>query len=145
VTDNPYKAPASNVEAPEARPPKPPSVVLAVRLLWAILAVDMLSYVPGVRTGAWDSDAAGVTGLLLVVLGVAGTWLIALIDRGSNSARRIMLVLVAVGWLAFIVDPALVLEGGPAAFILDVGTSIVAVYAMYLLFFGDGGRWFKAQ
>jgi hypothetical protein len=146
AVDNPFKPPASNVERTQIKAPKPPSVVLAIRLLWASLVVGAISLLPGIRLSTWEGDAFSIAVVVgsTVFFTMVYAALIVFIARRKNWARVLLIVMVMLGWIAMAADSSW-LDEGPVAASLDAAMGLVEAYACYLLAFGAGRRWFKEE
>jgi hypothetical protein len=147
---NPFKAPravvADTVIAPDPTPP-PESITLACRLLWATVIVDLLSLIPGVRTGFWDDNGAApaaVAVALVVVAVMTGIeiWLIRLVGRRHGWARWALLAYLIAGWVMTFSDFSASIAQGMAAVLVDLVTGLVEMFAIGVLFLSAGRRWF---
>ena len=154
--DPAYGAPAT------ARGPRPPSVDLAVKLIWASIALSLLSAV--VTFVMLDSiidqqlDAAGVgesldsdairTGAIVgavvgLIISVGITALLAIfIGKGANWARIVYTVLAAIGVLFGVIGLA---SQPPLLLILSLLSLVLTIAVVVLLFRSDSNAWFKAR
>jgi hypothetical protein len=145
MTTNPYAppcAPVADVFIPQG---KPAQIVLAVRLIWASLAVGSAYFVAAsLMTRDVLSVGPLIAGLLLgFSIGVLPPLFLAYkIDQGRNWARITLLVLVGVGlilpfFVAGIVPTTL---SGRVVFGLE---SLMQITAIALTFIGPGRHWFQ--
>jgi len=153
MTTDPYKAPkapVADVDIGQDAVPRPASVTLACRLLWATLALGVLSLVPGVRTGLWV-DLEKVPGAVALMLGFVAAmllieaWLIRLVARCHGWARWGLLVYLIVGWLMTFSDFSASIEQGMIAVVIDLVTGAAEMLAMGLLFLSAGRTWFGSE
>lgn len=147
---DPFKAPTAKVADIDARrdhEPRPASITIACRLLWATVVLGLLSLIPGVRHGLWDDygNAPMAVGLALGFVAVmAGVeiWLIRLVARRHGWARWALLAYLLVGWLMTFSDFSGSIDEGMAAVLVDLVTGIAEMAAVGLLFLSSGRFWF---
>lgn len=153
TTDDPFRAPTAQVadrDIARNQSPRPASITLACRLLWATIVVGLLSLIPGVRHGLWD-DYVNSPVAVLLILGIIALmtgieiWLIRLVARRHDWARWALLVYLFAGWLMTFSDFSGSIEQGMAAVLIDLGTGIAEVIAVGLLFLSRGRSWFARQ
>lgn len=151
MSSDPFKAPAAKVADPDLRghrEPRPPSVTLACRLLWATIALGLLSLLPGVRAGLWDGRDNSLIAVVLALAFVAvmtgvELWLIRLVGSRHGWARWALLIYLIAGWLMTFSDFSASIEQGMAAVLVDLVTGITEMVAVGLLFLGKGRFWFR--
>jgi hypothetical protein len=149
---DPFKAPTAQVadrdtEPERNQPPRPASITLACRLLWATIALGLLSLIPGVRHGLWDDYANSPVAVLLVLAVIAfmtgiEIWLIRLVARRHGWARWALLIYLLAGWLMTFSDFSGSIEQGMAAVLVDLLTGLAEMAAVGLLFLSSGRSWF---
>lgn len=152
-----YGAPAA------ARGPRPPSVDLAVKLLWGAIALGLLGAVLTLATGeSMTSELTGsgltaeqaeaATGLAVVVgavlvLVLTGVFVLltVFIGKGANWARITTTVLTAIGLVLTL--PSLFAMGSAggsvASSLLSLVQIALCVVAVVLCFRPDANAWFK--
>jgi hypothetical protein len=150
MTDDPYKAPRAHVADIEPGPDlasRPPSVTLACRLLWATLALGLLSLIPGVRNDLW-TEFDKVPGAIVFMIGFVAVmtlleaWLIRLVSRRQGWARWALLGYLIAGWLMTFSDFSVSIDQGMAAVIIDLVAGFGELVAVGLLFLSGGRLWF---
>lgn len=153
MSSNPFKAPAAKVADPKPKrdlEPRPASITLACRILWATVVLGLLSLVPGVRTGLWadyrQSPGAMVVAVVLVAI-MTGVeiWLIRLVSRRHGWARWALLIYLIAGWLMTFSDFSASIEQGMTAVLVDLVTGVAEVFAIGILFLSAGRSWFRSQ
>ena len=147
MTPNPYAPPGADVaDVNTARPPMPRAVRVACQLIMASLALGLVSMLPGIRPPRPDDPAVPWAFTLgaIVVFGGLTIWLTLELLRGKLWARWGMLAYLVLGWW---------LGGGeisddflrsPVLGLIDAVCIVLEIAACWLLFFGDGARWFAA-
>jgi hypothetical protein len=154
MTQNPYQAPAAPVSDP-LRPdtPKPAAVRIALRGLWAVFVLSLLSLHPWIRGEWWVFDeaefpqAAALYAAIMIAVVlfscVGSAFLLWLLGRRIGWARWATLAWVLVGLWGLVTDLPTVWAETPLAVIVD-GTSVALDLACCaLLFFGAGAQWFR--
>jgi hypothetical protein len=137
VSDNPYAPPKAVVVDPTdlvSVAARPQAVTLATHLLWSAFAL-----------GALNSAIVGSLSTLAVsvlILGLLGL-LTHKISRGRNWARITLLVLVLLGLPGALADVRSLLEQPLLVAAISVVISGLQIVALYLVFTGDGARWFR--
>ena len=158
--NNPSGGPAYG--APTGRGPRPPSVDLAVKLIWGAIAVSLIS---GIATfvlidtiidqqleaaGASEAinadtirSAAIVGAVFGLIISVAIYALLAIfIGKGANWARIVYTVFTVIGVLVsffgFGAQPVLLM-------VLSLIGLVLSVAAVVFLFRADANAWFKAR
>ena len=161
---DPSGAPAPGAPAP-GRGPLPPSVDLAVKLLWGAIALGLLGAVLTFATGesmtseltgsgltAEQADAAtglavALGALFVLVLTGAFVLLTVFIGKGANWARITTTVLTAIGLVLTL--PSLFALGSAGSSVASSLISLVqialCVVAVVLCFRPDANAWFKAR
>jgi hypothetical protein len=152
---DPFKAPTAqvadrNIEPERNQSPRPASITLACRLLWATIVLGLLSLIPGVRHGLWDDYAGSSVAVLLVLAVIAfmtgiEIWLIGLVARCHGWARWALLAYLFAGWLMTFSDFSGSIDQGMAAVLVDLVTGAAEIFAVGLLFLSRGRSWFVRQ
>lgn len=128
-----YTPPLAEVaDVDPLRPPPPRRLLLAVRLLWASIALGIPTFVMEVaRSPGTIATVVGTGVELLVLLFVA--YLNVCIWRTRNWARIVVLLLIAIEVvaLAFVATPA---EQTPIEIVCNWIAAALDVAAVYLLF-----------
>ena len=121
---------------------KPPSVVLAVNLLWGGIALGLARLLLDPAALVASNKAMVTAGAFVLALAIYA-FLIFKISAGRNWARITLLVLV-LGDLV-LSGPAVVsgFSRAPLAVILALGGSAVLLCGLALLFIGPGKGWFS--
>jgi hypothetical protein len=148
MTPNPYAPPGAEVADPVLpRSSAPPSVRNACLLIFASLALGLLTLLPDVRLPAPDEPAVPMAVIvgLVVVFGGLTVWFAILVLRGRNWARWAMLVYLMLGWLLVGAELDSEMARAPMAAIIDTFCMAIEMVACGLLFFGAGGRWFSGR
>lgn len=150
--NNPFQTPNATVELAEFEPPKPQAVVLAIRILWATMAIGLFSMLPGIRDGFWNEFSGDNMEIMIGVVVVFTVLSIAIfvalmvyLGRRANWARWGMLAMMCFGWIVTVSQGSDLIDQGMLAVVIDLGVAIAEAYAMALLFFGTGAQWFKAR
>ncbi len=149
---NPYAPPIAPV-ADSIRPrpiEKPRQVIIAARLLWIDLALELVNWV--VQSLPWTSSAL-VAGLAasthLAVPSALGlgvrTWLTIRISEGRNWARVALLVMVLLSVVLNLVVGSRVLARSPMAEFERIGLTVLLLVALALLFTPRASEWFKRE
>ena len=158
--NNPAGGPAYGAPAP--RGPRPPSVDIAVKLIWATIALSVLSAIAtfllldsiidqqleaaGVsETISSDSvrsiAIAGAVFGLIISVGIA-TLLVIFIGKGHNWARIVYTLLAALAALGSVFGFAsqpIVLT------VISLLSLLLTIVAVVMLFRPDANAWFKAR
>ncbi len=154
MNQNPYQAPTAALSDPLLpEPPKPAQVQLAVRTMWVVFVVGLISLHPWIRGDWWAIKAPDVpeagpvfTVIMVAILlfsSVTSAVLIWLVSRRHGWARWGVLVWVLVGFWGLVADLPSVWAETPLALIVDSATVLLDAACCYLLFFGDGAKWFR--
>jgi hypothetical protein len=152
VTENRYSPPASVVADPGSAgppPPMPPAVKLAIRFMWATLALSVLStalmWFESPTLG--DSAIERVIYVVAILLSFGITLvLILFIKHGANWARVVNLVIFLVGAasLAFLgANDAAELPQSPTFRILEILSWAISIAALAMLYFPAANLWFR--
>lgn len=147
-----------------AKGARPKSADLAVKLLWAAIALFVLGFVINIAGGSSTSQLTGagltedqaaaaqgavlvVGGLIVVILGGLFVVLTVFIGKGANWARIVTTVLTGIGVLFTL--PSLFTLGSAntsvVASLLSVLDIVLCVVAVVLCFRPDSNAWFKAR
>jgi hypothetical protein len=131
----------------------PYEVTRALQLLWAVLAISVVTLHPSVRGEWWlgsdGVDAALLDAALVGGLIVAGLFsgfymgLVFLIGRRHGWARWAMLVFLVLGWVIQGADLQRSLAETPAAAFADLLMAGAEVWACRLLFSAPAAAWFR--
>jgi hypothetical protein len=145
VTTNRYAPPGAEVADPSFPSLVVPSaVVRACQMFIASLLLGLIASVPGVagssQEWAWGSLVAAC--VLVALVGGISVWLTVKIYRGRNWARWVMLVYLAVSWVATFMEFSEGFNRSPVVASVELLTTVIEVVACGLLFFGSGARWF---
>lgn len=148
---NPYTPPVAAVHDPQvAAPPKPPEVTRACRIFWVVFAISLMTLHPAIRGEWWTAfdEGAGSIGMtsgivLLAVSSIVYAVLIVLVGRRHNWARWVLLGYVLLGSFVLVAEFDRSLSETPFAAVMDVLTTLAESWALCLLFFGAGARWFR--
>lgn len=155
MSHNPYGAPGSEVRDPDQteEPVKPAQVRWACRLLWLALVLSMALLLPRIGELWLDYQDFGeslalmaVTIWIAVNVVVNGIYalLVWLISRRKNWARWGLLVYgVSNLWMVVVMLKAPSYDDPVSAYIAWGLTLAAEFWALWLLFFGTGARWFK--
>jgi hypothetical protein len=138
-------ADAADANAP--RPPAPRAVRIACRLVIASLALGLVGLLPDIRLPRPEEAAAPLTFTVgsIVVFGGLTIWLAVEVLRGKPWARWAMLAYLALGWWLGAGDLGDDFLRSPVLGIIDAVCIVMEALACYLLFFGEGARWFAAM
>lgn len=124
---------------------RPASVKTACYLLWAALAIAIVSLIPGIRNGFWESNEGSpvfVAGFLAIAY-LAMALLVLMTYRGKNWARWLFAVLAGIGWLSLLGDLSSLLAQGAFAVVLELAITLIEIYALFLLFSRASQPWFS--
>jgi hypothetical protein len=141
---NPYAPPQAPVaDVGDARPAeKPRQVVLAVQLLWAMLALGAVNSAVQWPRLTESVSLGMVLSVQLVTLAVIGGLTI-MISRGRNWARIVYLVLFLIGVPGFVVQMPGLFAYSVLAGLLSAAQGLAQVVAMLLVFTEPGRRWYR--
>jgi hypothetical protein len=154
MNNNPYSPPTAVVadivtQAPTERPRQ---IKLAIRYLWASVAVGYLYNIYTLFNAIFVSETLNVFKVVTTLIGFAisvpiSIWFIGKISAGKNWARNLMIVFsilscigLAMYWLPALALPIMPIQkriGG-------VQTSLGTV-ALVLICFGEGRHWFRPK
>ena len=145
MNHNPYTPPQAPVsDAAEVSQPaqKPKQVSMAAQMLWATLALGVIN-----TALQWKYLMAVFSVEMLVVtqlltLGIAA-WLTIKISAGRNWARITYLVLTIVGLPAILLQLPATFARAPVSGLVGGVQLVLQLYALYLIFFEPGRRWFR--
>ena len=159
---SPAGAPAYGAAPPAARGPRPSSVDLAVKLIWATIVLSLLSAVftfvlidsiidqqldAAGATETISSDTirtAAIAGAVFgLVISVGISALLAIfIGKGANWARIVFTVLAVLAVLGSLIG----FGAQPVVLtLINVLSLLLTVAAVVLLFRPDANAWFKAR
>ena len=121
---------------------KPQSVVAAINLLWASLAVGLVKMLMDFSNLSAVAPAAFTNFILIFTFALIG-FLIFKISAGRNWARITFLVMFIIGVLPTL--PIVLGEFSRSAVVgaLSVAQIGLQVYALFLLFTQPGSSWFR--
>jgi hypothetical protein len=124
------------------KPVKPKAVIIAVRLLYASIAVGFLR---GLIIGPGLSKDVPMASVVLFLIFVSGIicFFVYKISRAKNWARIVYLLLFIIGnWLT-ILPLFRSVAVYPSIGLLGIGQGILELLAMVMLFLGPSNQWFK--
>lgn len=140
--DDRFAPPLAQVgDAPGRSDPPPATATLAVRLMWASLALG----IPSILYELGRSTSA-VTGAIAFALQLAvaafGAYIVVSVHRGKNWARIVFLLftLLEVAFLVFGVTPP---ETAVVELLCNWIAGALDIAALYLLFTSPGSKWFR--
>lgn len=142
---NPFKPPQAPVaDDPHGKAMPPTSVYAACGLVLGALAIGLLGLLPGVRPPIEGDAVPGWFTLLLVVI-FGGVTVVLSYEtlRGRNWARWTLLAYLALGWYITAPDLPINFDRAPMAALIDAVGMVMELVAAWLLFFGDGPKWFS--
>jgi hypothetical protein len=140
---NPYKPPRSDVsDDPHGKAMPPTSVYVACGLVLGALAIGLLGLLPGVRPEEGDPVPAWFTLALVIIFGGVTVVLSFETLRGRNWARWTLLAYLVLGWYLTAPDLPVNFDRAPMAAVIDAVGMVMELVAAWLLFFGDGPKWF---
>ncbi len=144
---NPYAPP--NALVADMPPPRvvsacPASVLWAVRLLWASLALGAvyIAFRP-LRPPPSGMSPLGLRAIGLVVILAPWLWLVLKIAAGRNWARLTWIIVAAVGTLWMLISPEKVIRLDPLGRASFTIQTTLQLTAMMLLLSPRARRWFK--
>lgn len=145
--NNPYRPPSARVEdvadSAASATPRPRAVLIAVWLLWATIAIEVLEKVldahNGLQSGAFVVVASNIT---IVMVGVL-CWLIFMIGRRRNWARISYALLFALGMIFHLGNWQNALNGPPRELIEIALQSGLQLAAVVLVFQRAANAWFR--
>ena len=121
---------------------KPQSVVIAVNLLWASLAVGLVKMLMDFSNLSSVAPAAFTNFVLIFVFSLIG-FLVFKISAGRNWARITFLVMFVIGMLPTLPLMFDEFSRAPVVGALSVAQVGLQVYALFLLFTQQGSTWFR--
>lgn len=158
----PFPASPEPEYRPEGKGPRPASVATAIKLIWANVALSLVSALltftmlddlvdqvieSSGSSGTIDRDTARVTVIVSVVfalvIGVAFAALFAyFIGKGANWARIVYTVLAAIGIISSLVG-----LGGqpPLLLVLSLVSLVLSIAIVVFLYRPDSNAYFKKQ
>jgi hypothetical protein len=146
--NNPFNPPTANLEREVVQPPKPAAIILATRLFWGTMILSLISLIPGFRLGYWEELAdlpiEVLMGILMFFISLFSV-LVVHIGKRANWARWSMLVFLVYGWIETATDLPSLLTQGQFAIGAEIAVIAGELYAIKLLFFGEGAQWFKVS
>jgi hypothetical protein len=144
MEQNPYAPPQAPVaEAEPARPAvKPSQVVLAVRLLWGMLALGLMNSAVQWPKLVEATPAEMIVAIQLVTFAIVG-WLTIKISSGRNWARITYLVLFLIGLPGFFLQMPAVLAYSMLAAVLSFVQLAAQGLALVLVFRKPGSDWYR--
>ena len=123
---------------------RPLRVSTAVTLLWASLALGIVTSLLDVRF-LTSVAAPGFTVGILVVVFLVTAWLVVKISAGRNWARLTFLVLFLVGAVPYALSLAAMFERRALAGAVSVVQFALQICALYLIFTRPGADWFSRK
>ena len=145
---NPYTPPAAAVADVASEQPveRPPSMTLAIRLLWAsvVLAIVGLFTAPRQVPGVAGFVVIVITGLL--VFGILA-WLIVKMAAARNWARITYTVLSGLGYLGLVFTwdmQVAQFKASPLSGVISLVNFAVGVFVLYLLYTKASSVWFRS-
>jgi hypothetical protein len=148
---NPYAAPEATVADPVERPgQRPTQVSYAVRLLWVSVAISLIASLLNFQTlQAQAAPLPPATVLLIILISPALlAWITSRVAARRNWARRLFLVLTALGMLLLPLTLHATLAlwwSKPAVGVPGVVNWVLQLVALGLLFTPRAGAWFRAN
>ena len=146
--NNPYRPPSARVEDVmdlTAAMSRPRAASIAVWLLWAMIAIEILEKL---RDGheEWRLGTLSIVANA-ITMGLVGLmcWLIFMIGRRRNWARITYAVLFALGMFFHLMNWRNTLHGPPRDLIAIVLQTALQVSAMVLLFQSAANGWFRPR
>jgi hypothetical protein len=144
MNDNRYQPPRSDIsDDPHGKAMPPTSVYVACGLVLAALALGLLGLLPGVRPPEPEPVPVWFTMLLVLIFGGVTVVLSYETLRGRNWARWTLLAYLVLGWYLTAPDLPDNLTRAPVGAIIDAVGMGMELVASWLLFFGEGTRWFS--
>src|SRR5688572_3939693 len=145
MNHNPYTPPRAPVsDAAEVSQPaqKPKQVSMAAQMLWATLGLGVIN-----TALQWEYLTAVfsvemLVAIQLVTLGIVA-WLTIKISAGRNWARITYLVLTILGLPAILLQLPATFARAPVSGLIGGLQLALQLYALYLIFFEPGRRWFR--
>jgi len=147
MTPNPFAPPTAEVaDVNLSRPPRPPAVNLACRLIMASLALGVVGLLPGLRPPRPDDPVLPLAYTLAAVLVFGGLtiWFALEVLRGRRWSRWVMLAYLVLGWWLGAGEIGDDFMRSPVLGVIDAVCIALEGAACWLLFFGEGARWFVA-
>jgi hypothetical protein len=147
MTPDPFVPPTAPLaDADPSRPPRPPAVNLACRLIIASLALGIVSLLPGIHLPRADDPVVPLAYTLGAVLVFGGltVWLAIEVLRGTPWARWAMLAYLALGWWLGTGELNDDFMRSPVLGVIDAACIALEAVACGLLFSGTGAQWFAA-
>ena len=144
---NPYAPPGADVADVDAsRPPVPRAVSLACRLIMVSLVLGIVGLLSGIRTPRPDDPDTPLAYTLVAIAFFGGltVWFALEVLRGKPWSRWVMLAYLALGWWLGASEMADDFLRSPLLGTIDAVSIGLEGMACWLLFFGDGARWFAA-
>jgi hypothetical protein len=142
---NPYQPPTARVADPPAFDGAPRVVTIALWLLWAGIAIELIDT-------AFDAHAALQTRSSVVIatnatIAMVGVvcWLIVMIGRRRNWARIAYAFLFALGAIIQVLNWQNLLNGPTRDLLFIVPQFGLQLAAMILLFRPEAGVWFRSR
>lgn len=130
---------------------KPKTVVIAVNLLWATLALGLVNVVLNYSAFSQAADNASAIGGMRFMIGILlFTWgfsafLFMQISAGKNWSRITFLVMFVLGLLQTFSTLKAVLSATPAVGAITMLTLVFDVVALFLVFTSPGSLWFSKK
>ena len=144
MSDEPSRPPREPITPSPPADLAPVTVRNACWLILFALGLGFVTLLPGLRPPQPDVSAGGFVfeALWIAVFSGLTYRLTKLIRRRRNWARWTMLGLLAVGWVLVVATLSDELARSPVTVAIETITTIVEMFAAWLLFTGSGARWF---
>ena len=147
MVDNPYappKASVQDVQPGEVEMEKPAQVVMAVRLLWASVAIGIVNSALSMKFIASAVSIPFMIGSLSATL-LINAWLISKLSIGRNWARITLLVFAVIGFPIALVGLPLTIKMFPLVSLVSVVQMVMQAIALWLVFRKPGREWFAPR
>ncbi len=145
---NPFQPPRADVEDPSSGfGPRPDSVKHACAIVLISFAIGVLTQIPGVRPEPLGEAEIPfwINAALFLVFGALTLWLVSAVYSARNWGRWSLLVYLGLTWLLGVGLVMGDLQSTPILALIDLACIGMEVVACGLLFFGPGGKWFRAR
>lgn len=143
--NNPYRPPSARVADPAVATPRPRAVSIAVWLLWAQVAIEVLETLLDAHDGLQKGGTVVVaSNMTMVIIGVV-CWLIFMIGRRRNWARITYAFLFALGMGVQLVTWQNTLNGPPRDLVAIALQSGLQLAAVVLVFQRAANAWFRTR
>lgn len=144
---NPFAPPGADVaDVDPSRPPMPPSVRRACRLIIASLALGCVAALMDIRTPRPDGTEIPLLfglGYFVLIVGLT-VWLTFAVARGKGWSRWVMLLFLTPTWWLGATSLNEDFLRSPLVGTISIVGIAIEVAACWMLFTGAGARWFAA-